>query len=48
LFLGRPLTIATKIWSEASVGRIPQALLEEQHGALLSLHETNADLVSFC
>jgi ATP-dependent RNA helicase DDX54/DBP10 len=46
LFLGRPLTIATKIWSEASVGRIPQALLEEQHGALLSLHETNADLVS--
>ncbi|XP_008198552.1 ATP-dependent RNA helicase DDX54 [Tribolium castaneum] len=46
LFLGRPLSIKTRTENEGSVGKIPQALLEEQHSALLTLHENNIDLVS--
>ncbi|XP_063906529.1 ATP-dependent RNA helicase DDX54 [Zophobas morio] len=45
LFLGRPLAIVTKN-GEGSVGKIPQGLLEEQHEALLTLHENYVDLVS--
>mgnify|MGYP005983930739 CR=1 FL=1 len=46
LFLGRPLAIVTKN-GEGSVGKIPQGLLEEQHEALLTLHENYVDLVIY-
>lgn len=45
LFLGRPLTIATSANKNGAVGKIPQALIEEQHSSILILHENNTDLV---
>ncbi|RZB58826.1 ATP-dependent RNA helicase DDX54 [Asbolus verrucosus] len=45
LFLGRPLEIVTRSAKGGSVGRLPRSLIEEQHGALLTLHENNVDLV---
>ncbi|KAF2883077.1 hypothetical protein ILUMI_23090 [Ignelater luminosus] len=46
LFLGRPLSIINPGQDKGNVGRIPQSLLEEQHGTLLTLHENHIDLVS--
>lgn len=46
LFLGRPLTIATSANKNGAVGKIPQALIEEQHSSILILHENNTDLVA--
>lgn len=38
------LTLPTN--KEGSVGRMPQSLIEEQHSALLTLHETRMDIAS--
>lgn len=47
LFLGRPLKIVdAKNQSDDAVGRMPQELLEEQHGVLINWHDSYTDLVS--
>ncbi|KAJ8934981.1 hypothetical protein NQ318_014148 [Aromia moschata] len=46
LFLGQSLSIATPVNKDGSVGRFPQALLEEQHSSMITLHENHLDIVS--
>lgn len=46
LFLDTELSLTLPTNKEGSVGRMPQSLIEEQHSALLTLHETRMDIAS--
>jgi ATP-dependent RNA helicase DDX54/DBP10 len=53
LFLGRPFNVSqTQAASQDDdfpdgvIGRIPEALLDEEHSELIAWHETDNDLVS--
>lgn len=50
LFLGRPLTIVPTMGTnenmESAVGKLPQAMIEEELAELINLHNTSTDLVS--
>lgn len=46
LFLGKSVTLASLSNPNGDIGRIPQSGLEEQHTAIISLHDTHTDLIS--
>lgn len=50
LFLGRPLTIVPTAGTienmESAIGKLPQAMVEEELAELINWHNTSTDLVS--
>ncbi|KAK5650227.1 hypothetical protein RI129_001256 [Pyrocoelia pectoralis] len=45
LFLGQSLLIINSTNPKGNIGCIPQSLIEEQHGTIIMLHDTNPDLL---
>lgn len=49
LFLGRPLTIVSTAGTtenmESAIGKLPQAMIEEELAELIKWHNTSTDLV---
>ncbi|XP_031358729.1 ATP-dependent RNA helicase DDX54-like [Photinus pyralis] len=45
LFLGQSLSIINSSNPKGNIGCIPQSLIEEQHGTIIMLHDTNPDLL---